>query len=367
MASSNFFDDDKDDDKTVYGDFEHMLEETKLLFFMESDPENKLFLTSGTSVTIGRNIESDFFIENKTVSRKHLTLTRDGEQVKIQIYGRNGLSIGNQLHTGSAITLCPPTVFKIGDVSCCIDFETDEDKTIILTSNHRSEIPPPHLSEEQFYKEPIPSIPQTKPFAPSPKDTFISSPAPVEPSNMDFSQQEGPVTDRQNSIVPPVNPIQKEAIQPAPTPSETFDPIPQKSAAGFDSLPNKDQGVSGQLQGRPLKNNGGTNRFLIAGIVALPIVIIALAGFLFFSGKSDQKNAAPDSSMHAAEKQMVQPSPAATVETKQEDPDQTRIIMAEILKKSGDKIGARDILKDIPKESPYYGKAQRLMETLPEN
>lgn len=133
MNSGNTF----DDEKTIFIDLQSERREENLLFFLEDDPENKLFLQSGEIVTVGRSIESNFFVANKTISRNHLTITREGNGVNIEIHGRNGLYMDNELHMGPLLNITPPASFTIGDASCRLEFEVDEDKTIIVTPDQR--------------------------------------------------------------------------------------------------------------------------------------------------------------------------------------------------------------------------------------
>lgn len=367
MNSDNFF----DDDKTAYKDFDSGFEEKKLSFFIENNPENKIFLNSGISITIGRSIESDFFIKNKTVSRNHLKLIRDKEQVKIEILGRNGLYLDNQLHKGSFITIRPPAVFRIGEVSCCLELELDEDRTIIVTSQHRAKMTSTPSKTKQSDERPSTPDPQPKPFDPSPIDTFIPPTISDKLGNVHFHEQEPPVSDIQEPIIaaspsPPDrpvdsrdfgrnhDPIQDGYVQPPPDQQSNFDPIPQKK-----------QSVYNQRNGQSLQKLGDTNKIFIAGMIAIAAVILALTGIILFSGKSDNNVAVSNISKQTTKKEMSDPIPLPP-ETDKADPNQIRIDLAKELINLGDNVAAKDVLKDIPKDSPYYAQALRLMEKLSE-
>lgn len=369
MNSDNFF----DDDKTIYRDFDSGPEEEKLSFFIENNPENKIFLSSGISITIGRSIESDFFIENKTVSRNHLKLIRDKEQVKFEILGRNGLYLDNQLHTRSVITIRPPAVFRIGDVSCCLELESDEDETIIPASQPREKMPPP--SSKTQPSQPNPSTPDPapvpKPFDPSPIDTFIPSTTPDTPEDVHLHEQAAPVSDIRKTQTAPSpsppergvdsddfgvnqNPIQEGHVQPPPAQPSNFDPIPQKKQRAYT-----------QGNGQSPRNPGNTNKRLIAGIITIAIVILVLTGWIFFSGKSDKSDSVSDVSNQTTAQNMGGPEQLQAKANKT-DPNQTRIDLANELINLGDYVAAKDVLKDIPKDSIYYAQALRLMEKVSE-
>ncbi len=378
MNSSNFF----DDDKTIITDLQPPSGEEKLLFLMENDPENKLFLASGTAITVGRSIENDFFVESKTVSRKHLTLTRNGRNVTIDISGRNGLYMDNQLHTGPVITVSPPASFTIGDVPCRLEFETDEDKTIIVTPGLRPETagppsPPPRPAATPAASEPEPP----KPFDPSPRDTFMN--APQAANDKPSPSADGTFSDnwKQEYAVPPPPPVDPphaapEGFGPTPRPSApahgdvnlsagpppAFEPAPRTAPGGFDPVP-RSQKYSGQGTG------GNKSKLIIGGIIALSVLILAFIAFILFFKDPAPSTTAVDSPAPAAEKPAQntagQPAPEVT-ETPKEDPNKALFDLANELISSGDTVAARDVLADIPKDSAYYGRAQRLLEKLPE-
>jgi hypothetical protein len=373
MNSDNFF----DDDQTVNRDFASGPGEKKLSFFIENNPENKIFLSSGMSIAIGRSIESDFFIENKTVSRNHLKLIRDKEQVKIEILGRNGLYLDKQFHTGSFITIRPPAFFRIGDVSCCLELELDEDKTIIVTSQHREKISPPPPKTEHSYAKPSLSDPAPKPFDPSPIDTFIPPTTSDKPGNVHFHEQATPVSNTQPPITaaspnPPVrpvdsgmfgtnhDPIQDDYVQTPPDQQSNFDPT------SFDPIPKKKQSAHNPPNGQSPLIIGERNKLLIAGMITIAAVILVITGFILFSQKSEKSVVMSNGSTQTTKKEMDDPTPLIPEENKV-DPNQALIELARELRDSGDPVAAKDVLKDIPKDSAYYGQALRLMEELSEN
>ncbi|WP_020586538.1 FHA domain-containing protein [Desulfobacter curvatus] len=381
MNSSNFF----DDDGTVYGGVKSDFEEEKLLFFMEDDPENKLCLSSGTEVTVGRQMDNNFFIENRTVSRKHLKIIRNGGKVKIEIYGRNGLYMDSHLYAGPTIDITPPASFSIGDVLCRLEFEYDEEKTVIITPRHRPEQasravpePPPSFTEAVLEPKPV------KPFDPSPKDTFMSPdsgslddrpPFSADSRFSDNWKQEYTGPSPQPSSTGPegdggFDPIQRTAPdlsnqthgdfqQPASPPPPNFDPAPQAAPGIFEPVPSNPAGQARKI-------SVDKDKLIIAGIICLAVlIIISMVYMLFFSGPG-QKETVPGAQVQ---------SPPAAVETpkfdrfenNEADAYKTHFNKAERLINQGDVDIARDYLKDIPEGSHYYGRAQRLLDKYPEN
>lgn len=380
MNSSNFF----DDDGTVYGDGTSDFQEEKLLFFMEDEPDNKLFLSSGTEVTVGRQMDNNFFIENKTVSRKHLKIIRNGGKVRIEIYGRNGLYMDSHLHTGPTIDITPPASFRLGDVTCRLEFEYDEEKTVIITPRPRPEQPnqavpepPPSFTEAELEPKPV------KPFDPSPKDTFISPDSGSVDDRPSFSA-DSRFSDnwkQENTGPPPLptpgpeggggfDPSPKTApdlpsqssgdfqhAQSAPPPN--FNPAPQPTPGIFEPVPSNPAGLARKI-------NMDKDKLIIAGIICLSLlIIISLAYMLFFNGPG-QKETAPYAQVQSPPATVAPPT-LDRFETSETDAYKTHFGKAERLINQGDVDIARDYLKDIPEDSRYYGRAQRLLDKYPEN
>lgn len=381
MNSSNFF----DDDGTVYGDSNPDFQEEKLLFFMEDNPENKLFLSSGTEVTVGRQMDNNFFIENKTVSRKHLKIVRNGGKVKIEIYGRNGLYMDSHLYTGPTIDITPPASFSLGDVLCRLEFEYDEEKTVIITPRPRSEpagqaVPEPPPSFTEAVLEPKPQ----KPFDPSPKDTFIAPDSGSVDDRPSFSA-DSKFSDnwkQENTGPPPppsspnpeggggFDPIPRTAPDlpnqphddfqhPPSPPPPNFDPTPQPTPGIFEPVPSNPAGQAGKM-------SVDKDKLIIAGIICLAVlIIISMVYMLFFSGP-DQKEPVTDASVQSPPAAVAPPT-LDRLENSEKDAYKTHFDKAERLINQGDVDIARDYLKDIPEGSHYYGRAQRLLDKYPEN
>ncbi|MCG8553175.1 MAG: FHA domain-containing protein [Desulfobacterales bacterium] len=375
MNSSNFF----DDDGTVYGDGSSDFQEEKLLFFMEDDPENKLSLSSGTEVTVGRQMDNSFFIENKTVSRKHLKIIRNGGKVKIEIYGQNGLYMDGHLYTGPAIDITPPASFRLGDVLCRLEFEYDEEKTVIITPSHAVPAPPPSFTEA------VPEPKPVKPFDPSPKDIFISPDSGAVDDRPSFSA-DSRVSDnwKQENAGPPPTPPPNPGPEggggfdprqktPSGQPNEpsgdfqhaesplppNFNPAPQPTPGIFEPVPSNPAGLAPKI-------NMDKDKLIISGIICLALlIIISMAYMLFFSGPG-QKETAPDARVQSPPATVAPPT-IDRFENSETDAYKTHFDKAGRLINQGDIDIARDYLKDIPEDSRYYGRAQRLLDKYPEN
>lgn len=341
-----------DDEKTIFVARESDAEET-LFFFVDDDPENKLFLTSGEAVTVGRSIDNNFFVENKTVSRKHLTLKRNGDKVDIEIHGRNGLYMDDQIHTGHLFEIHPPVSFTIGSVACRLEFEVDEDKTIIVTSEQRSGMtnsePPKAVPSflESVPPEPEPEPEPVKPFDPSPRDTFIPSGSPPGPHREEPADQ----SDYNFQDHSP----KEYTDQPAPT----FDPGPVAQSDRFEPIPKDINEKQGLLNKSALKNRN----IIIAGIISLSVLIVIVTVFYILPGKQEVEKTESE----ITSSKIVDKTPPAASENLIEDSHKEFLELANELIKSGDTVTARDVLNDIPADSPYYSRAQKILEKLPEN
>lgn len=338
MNSGNTF----DDDKTVFIYPQSNLKEDNLLFFQEDDPDNKLPLVSGEAVMVGRSIESDFFIENKTVSRRHLTIRREDRQVTIEIHGRNGLYLDDQLNTEPQITVSPPVSFTIGDVVCRLEFEIDQDRTIIVTAKPPGEMPPSPGSAHSFSSDrPNPR----HPFDPSPNDRFI----PPDPPSPDKKWRDE---------------ISPQPLDRPPSDHPSFDPLPDKSMTGsgparFEPVPTDKQSLFNPEQGKA--NWLATHKNNL--IIAVLFIIIVILFFIIFIGPPDKQNRATDLLPTPPGESPVSTSSG----TLPEHSHQAFLDLANELIKSGDIVTARDVLKDIPEDSPDYTRAQKILEKLPEN
>lgn len=358
MSSDNIF----DSDETIFPGPMSEDEESTIFFFLDHDPENKLSIKSGDTITVGRSLENIFFIENKTISRNHLTIRRTGSDFEIEIHGRNGLYMDNQLYMEQTLKFNPPVSFVIGDVECSIEPEIDEDKTIIVQPGQMAGFqkaaqenavniaaPPKEtaLGFETKKSEPEDKNTIQKPFDTSPIDTFISS-------------------GREGSSIPrPSDVFTSESNMTDPKGFEPPQPVQNSSRSGYTQF-------EPVAAGKKIKSRQGPNpitsllnnksNLLIAGIIVLSILIIVLIFiFLFTNGDKETKAQTPV--------QVEETNQTDKIETTTASPDSHKILidLAEDLIKSGDIITAKDVLLDIPKTSPYYDRAKKLMRELPEN
>lgn len=345
------FGDEFDDEKTIFIDLQSERGEENLLFFLEDNPENKIFLKSGEAVTVGRSSESDFLLENKTVSRKHLTIKRDGRGVNIKIHGRNGLYMDNELFTGPLLKINPPVSFTIGDVLCSLEFEVDDDKTIIVTADQRTGMKNTVRPQVQPCVSPSPTPePETKkPFDPSPNDTFIPSHA---------SELGG----RSSNLADFRSPDQRKQEYTAP-PEPPFEQSQGMGQARFEPVPKTKDILLDERQGFFNGFAANKSNVIIAGIIAFSVLIIIFIFFVLFTGRPD-KNVTP--SDVSSQKVLEQASPAAS-DGAPDDSHKVFLDLANELIKSGDTVTARDVLSDIPEDSPYYSRAKKLLAKLPEN
>jgi len=336
-----------DDEKTIFIDPQSEQGEENILFFLTEAPDNKVFLKSGEALTVGRSIESDFFIENKTISRKHLTLKREGGCVNIEIHGRNGLYMENELHVGSLQNIALPASFTIGDVPCSLEFEIDEDETIIVTADQRAGMINRPQAQPQYSPPPEPEA--KKSFDPSPKDTFIPSDTPVLNKSVPENRTTYPSPDIKKQQFPPPEPSFEQ-------------PPSHMGQASFEPVPKDKNSVSGEKQNIFSGFTANKSNLIIAGIIGLSVLIIIFICFILFTGQED--NTVTPSGVSSSK--VLDQAPIASEETPQNS-HQTFLNLAKELIKSGDTVTARDVLNDIPEDSPDYSRAKKLLKKLPEN
>ena len=90
-------------------------------------------LRHGESVTLGRDAGQDIVIIEKTLSRNHLVMQRNGDRITIQIMGLNGLVYADQVHKSTTLEVVVPCTLTIGNVVCRIKKKIDTDATILMT------------------------------------------------------------------------------------------------------------------------------------------------------------------------------------------------------------------------------------------
>ncbi len=333
-----------DDEKTIFISPQSEEKEEKLLFFLEDDPGNKLSVTSEKGIVVGRSIESDFFVENKTVSRKHLGIKRNRTDVVLEIFGRNGLYLNGELHTGPVLSVNPPISFTIGDVACCLEFEGDEDQTLLVNRDQRAGMVGGRAPSPQ--NTPPPACEPPTPFDPSPRDTFIPA----------YSRAHEPQSPNEYSPVGG-----EKGNTPSPDPLSDHS-VPRRSSVDFDPVPKTTQGNGTHRQGKGARAFN-KNKLIISAIAVLSVLITIFIIFLLFSDSPDQTVKTPVVSQPQPPSNTAAPASG----TRQETSHQAFIDLAKTLIQSGDTVTARDVLSDIPKTSPYYSQAKELLDQLPEN
>ncbi len=100
-------------------------------------------LRQGEAVTVGREATQQVVIDEKTLSRNHLVLRRNGDRVAVQILGLNGMVYANQVHKSTTLEITAPASLTIGNVVCKIEKKYDTDATVLMSdpaaaSRHQS-------------------------------------------------------------------------------------------------------------------------------------------------------------------------------------------------------------------------------------
>ncbi len=107
--------------------------EEDLLFEAELPGGTRGFpLSTGTRITVGRESSQDIAIEDKTLSRQHLLLERQGDNVTIHVLGLNGLVHNEITYKSTTIDLAAPASFTVGKVQCRLRKKVDTDATLFM-------------------------------------------------------------------------------------------------------------------------------------------------------------------------------------------------------------------------------------------
>ncbi|MBF0232055.1 MAG: FHA domain-containing protein, partial [Desulfamplus sp.] len=120
-----------DDDETVFSGHKNsnQLIEDDMWFFLNKKSDERFYLKNKMPISIGRKLGQDICIDDKTISREHLIIIREGDHVKLQILGRNGIEMNHHQLINQMITCKPPIKFNIGKVLCSINISSDETLT----------------------------------------------------------------------------------------------------------------------------------------------------------------------------------------------------------------------------------------------
>lgn len=139
------FDDEYDDDKTVYGfpggndDDSRSLPEDEV-WLVVANTNQRFLLPDGSRKSIGRGKDQDVHVPDpeKRISRQHLILSRNGQEIEIEVTGLNGIVVNSQhVSEGKRVVEFPPFRIEFGDIV----LELDVDLTVTHNFNPRGPAP----------------------------------------------------------------------------------------------------------------------------------------------------------------------------------------------------------------------------------
>jgi len=320
-------------------------------------------LRHGESVTLGRDAAQNIFIEDKTLSRSHLVMQRNGDRITIQVMGLNGLVYANQVYKSTTLEVAVPATLTVGNVACRIKKKFDSDATIMMSDPASAArqrpgagLPP---NDGAFASRP----PQAS-FSPQP-----SSPSPPFSGNPPF----GGIGEAEKFPFPDSQPI--PPVFPAGQPAAAFPDRPY-SPPSFDFGSNNATGGSrdglsnesiyaNEGEGKP---KGNKNLMLIGG-AGLGVLVLATCLFFWLRSPSPMADGEKETGQSTATKA---PAPAPVPSAPEQAAPQPKMnnLYAQYLNKAkrfieeGNNKDACDYLKDIPSTSAYRNEAVELAKQI---
>lgn len=151
------------------------------MWFVVEPPSKPLRhpLRQGEAVTVGREATQQIVIDEKTLSRNHLVLRRNGDRVAVQILGLNGMVYANQVHKSTTLEITAPASLTIGNVVCKIEKKYDTDATVLMSDPAAASRHQPGGSGHAAPSAPSWNPPPQQPYAPLPPEgrhPFADSP-----------------------------------------------------------------------------------------------------------------------------------------------------------------------------------------------
>jgi hypothetical protein len=304
------------------------------LWFVADLPEGsiKYPLHNGKSVTLGRDVSQDIVIKDKTLSRSHLVLHRNGDLITVQVLGLNGLVYANQVHKSTTLDIIAPASLAIGNVGCKFDKKYDTDATILMnnpasTSRQSLRTAPANNGQFSGYRPEPPSF-SSQPFA---------SDQPVSPVFQGVMQQQ------------PVMPPAPNPYSPSVTPGVNIEP----EANVYKTLYN-----SGYLNGFKVDKN----ILMLSTCIGLAFLVIILVIFFWQRNPSPSATVVPPPVVNLA----PQPTAAGLCTSLQGTNNLYSILLrkAKSYLEDGNMQDSCDYLKDIPPTSACWSEALTLSKQI---
>ena len=320
-------------------------------------------LRHGESVSVGRDATQNISIENKTLSRNHLLMQRNGDRITVQVMGLNGLVYANQVYKSTTIEVAVPATLTIGDVLCRIKKKYDSDATILMSD--------PAAAARQ--RPGAGSLPNDGSFASRPPSPSYSpqpsSPAQPFSGNPPF----GGFAETGKSPFPECQPI--PPVFPAGQPASGFSDAPYSPPSfEFGSNPSSGGSRDGMSNESIYANDGegkakGSKNLLLFGGAGVGILVLATCLFFWLRSPAKVEEGGKEAGQSTATKApaaVPAPSPPEQATTQ----PKTNNLYAQYLSKAkryieeGNTKDACDYLKDIPPTSAYRTEAVELAKQI---
>jgi hypothetical protein len=318
-------------------------------------------LRHGESVTLGRDAGQDIVIKDKTLSRNHLVMQRNGDRITVQVMGLNGLVYANQIYKSTTLEVAVPCSLTIGNVVCRIKKKIDSDATILMTdpASAARQRPGAGFSPNDgafVSRQSQSSFPPPSSSAPSwPPNENLPFGKPAEEEKFPFGADQP---------IPPVFPAGQPA---AKFPGSPYSPPPFDF--GHNGSPDgRREGISQEASS--VYEGGGKSKFnksvLIIGSVGLGVLIVAVSLFFWLRSPFSPKEVG-----NKVEQSIPVKAPDPSPSKQDISQPQTNNLYGQYLTKAkhyveeGKYMDACDYLKDIPPASAYRTEAAELAKQIP--
>ncbi len=321
-------------------------------------------LRYGEIVTLGRDTSQNIVIEDKTLSRNHLIMQRNGDRINVQVLGLNGLVYANQVYKSTTLEVAVPATLAIGNVACKIEKKFDSDATILMSDQAAASRQHPgsgmpnaggtFASRPASPAFPPPQSPQARPWG-------EHQPFPPAPEGAQFPFST-------NQPIPPVFPAGQQAPGfPGPSPSPpSFDfRHPESPGDRHHGSPYETPSASiYETGGQP---KGNKNLLFIGSGIGLVVLVVAMGLFFWLRSPAPVTPQAPPPLQPQVQSQpQMQPQSASGCVSGQGTNNlyAKYLSKARVYFKEGNKKDACDYLKDIPQTSACYAEAVELAKQI---
>ena len=362
----------------------HDLEE-EMWLSLDNKPNQRIYLKTGISVTIGRKQGQDVHIDDKIVSREHLVVTREHHQVALQIIGRNGIEMERQMIKNKEIKCTPPMSFKIGNIRCSIAHAANEYAPSTASppsmphgsyASPAPSAPPVHHTIPVPPTSPLPDPKQPPPIgkkAPIPnpisqwKDENHTNvpppPYPLDPPDPlvggDMPSEHAPWNDENSH--PPHYGVDMESQ----TPSHGHTDFGPKMVGGNSRTKSSTKAIhsTGSQNTNKIKN------YLLIGLMGMIVLGGAYAGFYFLSSFFFEEKSRP-ASEPTISSALPHDSNASDNPTEDRQPTKQELYYEKLLSIAKKRIEekeydiAKEYLLAIPDSSVYYDESKQLINSI---